>query len=495
MHEQLLKVYEEHNASKLGEVDNLIAKPQYVGKELELYQKVCKKYGVQPAQYESTTPDTKPLATAGAIAAPLLGGDVVPAAGTGSLFGSSPFGGASSSIFGAASPTNSASSGSALFGSSPFGGSAFGGGGGGLFAAASSSSTPFGTSSFGNAAAGGSLFGGGSTAVGGGGFGTPQSWVREQLLKVYSLHNASKLSEVDNLLAKPQYAGKELELYHKVCKKYGVQPAQYEGAAGAVTAPVGGLAAGAAPSGGEAMMVTGSSTSLFGAPSGFGALGGGAFGAASSGSTPFGASPFGAAAGGSPFGGGPAAGGGGFGAPPASGGAAGAFGSPAAFGGGLQGGGLGGAPGGNPFGGGLQGFGASPFASASVPAANPFGASAASASPFAAAPAPAFGSPSPLGAVGSAFGGGAGPFGGPSSGGSPFGGAAAGSSVFGGGLPLAGGGFAALAAQAQPQCFGGCSPSPSPFASAPMAGFGGGNAFGGGGGSAFGGSQWTQHRG
>ena len=49
-----------------------------------------------------------------------------------------------------------------------------------------------------------------------------KAWVREKVLVIYQQHNPSKLTDVDKLLAK--YAGKEDEMYQKICKKYGVAP-------------------------------------------------------------------------------------------------------------------------------------------------------------------------------------------------------------------------------------------------------------------------------
>ena len=56
---------------------------------------------------------------------------------------------------------------------------------------------------------------------------TPKAWVREQVLVLYQKHNPSKLAEVEKLLAK--YAGKEEEMYQKICKKYSVAPLARKG--------------------------------------------------------------------------------------------------------------------------------------------------------------------------------------------------------------------------------------------------------------------------
>eukprot|EP00913_Durusdinium_trenchii_P005489 g5116.t1 len=125
--ERMVKIYKEHNPSKVSEIDTLMAK--YVGQEHTMYLKICKKYSVQPE------PEIK---ADGGAAGGLFGSAAAPSAG--GLFGS---------------PSTGASSGGAASGGS---GGLFGGGGSG------SSSSLFGSSSLG--ASSGGLFGSSGSAAG-----------------------------------------------------------------------------------------------------------------------------------------------------------------------------------------------------------------------------------------------------------------------------------------------------------------------------------------
>lgn len=214
---RILAIYQQHNPSKIAEVDNLLVKNQ--GKEYELYMRICNKYKVppQPQLGGGAAPQgmfgaaqaANPFAAApsgatpfggvpqgfGASSAsafggsPFGGGASQPAFGTPSALGGTPFGGAApnpfggsgaapmnpfgaaapSSMFGAPAATTPAFGTPSALGASPFAGggaaSPFGapGSGGGM--------SPFGMASgatpFGAAGAGGA-FGGSLGAVGGG---------------------------------------------------------------------------------------------------------------------------------------------------------------------------------------------------------------------------------------------------------------------------------------------------------------------------------------
>ncbi|CAE7588924.1 unnamed protein product [Symbiodinium sp. CCMP2592] len=283
--ERMIKIYQQHNPSKVGEIDVLMGK--YVGQEHTMYLKICKKYNVQP----------EPEISQGA-------GALSPGLGStgGGLFGggagAAPFGGAASSgLFGGGAPSSfgAPQSSGGMFGggasASPFGGGASAGGlfGGGAAASpfgASSGGGMFGggasASPFGGAASGGGLFGGGAAApFGGGGSGglfsqaaaggamdVKQAY-RERMIRIYQQHNPSKLNEIDQLMSK--YNGQEHVMYLKICNKYKVQP-EPEIRPGGVGLPQGGAFGtpmGVAPMGGAP---------LGGAPMGGAPMGGG-FGA------------------------------------------------------------------------------------------------------------------------------------------------------------------------------------------------------------------------
>eukprot|EP00439_Symbiodinium_sp_Y106_P003219 s8091_g1.t1 len=55
-------------------------------------------------------------------------------------------------------------------------------------------------------------------------------WCRQKLEEVYAKHNPDKVGAIDALLG-GKYKGKELEMYQKVCQKYGVTPEKYPHAA------------------------------------------------------------------------------------------------------------------------------------------------------------------------------------------------------------------------------------------------------------------------
>merc|ERR1719401_2622092 len=63
--ERITVIYQQHNPSKLGEIENLLVK--YKDKENELYLKVCKKYNVTPTPGPAAG---APLGAGGAFAAP-----------------------------------------------------------------------------------------------------------------------------------------------------------------------------------------------------------------------------------------------------------------------------------------------------------------------------------------------------------------------------------------------------------------------------------------
>eukprot|EP00931_Biecheleriopsis_adriatica_P102925 TRINITY_DN7782_c0_g1_i1.p1 TRINITY_DN7782_c0_g1~~TRINITY_DN7782_c0_g1_i1.p1 ORF type:complete len:2353 (-),score=629.77 TRINITY_DN7782_c0_g1_i1:22-7080(-) len=363
--DRMIKIYQQHNPSKVGEIDTLMGK--YVGQEHTMYLKICKKYNVPPE------PEIKPGATASIAGGSASSGS---ASSGGGLFGSASPGSASSGggLFGAA-----ATSGGGLFGSSggasssSLGGSLFGGSAsssGGL-GGASSSSSFFGSSSSGGAG----LFGtpAASAPAAGGGVDVKQAY-KDRMVKIYQQHNPSKVGEIDTLMGK--YVGQEHTMYLKICKKYNVPP-EPEIKAGGAPSSGGGLF-GSAPSGvamgggfgmqssgGFGGMQSSGSSSPFGGAAQGGLFGGGAsssgFGGASS--SGFGAS----SSGGGLFGGAASSGGfggGGFGAPAT----AGAFGAPASsspFG----------APAGGSFGAPASGGGL--FGGGGMPAASPFGASTA----------------------------------------------------------------------------------------------------------------------
>eukprot|EP00439_Symbiodinium_sp_Y106_P032047 s2705_g3.t2 len=326
--ERMIKIYQQHNPSKVSEIDSLMGK--YVGQEHTMYLKICKKYNVQPEPEisQNTAAPTPGLGITG-------GG-----ASGGGLFGG---GGTTSSLFGGGGGASS-------------GGSLFGGGGassGSLFGQASSGGA-LGGSFLGGPTAGtpsGGLFGG-PAAAGTGQVDRKQAY-RERMIKIYQQHNPSKVGEIDVLMGK--YVGQEHTMYLKICKKYNVQPEpEISPGAGAPSPGLGntggglfGGGTGAAPFGGAASsgLFGGGASSTFGAPhsSGGGMFGGGAsaspFGGGASGGGLFGggaaASPFGASSGGGLFGGGASA-------------------SP--FGGATSGGGLfGGGASASPFGGGASG--------------------------------------------------------------------------------------------------------------------------------------------
>ncbi|CAE7529001.1 NUP145 [Symbiodinium natans] len=317
----MVKIYQQHNPSKLNEIDTLMAK--YAGNEHVMYLKICNKYQVQPEpEIKAPAGPSSSFGAPGATGGGLFGGG---ASSGGGLFGQAAPGGAASSgggLFGQASP-----SGGGLFGqASPGGGASSGGGlfgqaspsGGGLFGQASpGGGASSGGGMFGQASPGGlsGAFGASPSALGAGGVDVKQAY-RERMIKIYQQHNPSKVNEIDALMGK--YVGQEHTMYLKICKKYNVQPEpEIRGAASP----------------------------------GLGNTGGGLFGGAAAGS---------------PFGGGASSGGGLFG-----GGAA-AFGSGASSGGGLFGGGAAASPfggaaassGGGLFGGG--GAAASPFGVAQV---------------------------------------------------------------------------------------------------------------------------------
>ncbi|CAE8679398.1 unnamed protein product [Polarella glacialis] len=224
-------------------------------------------------------------ASAGASSGSLFGGDAAPAgSSSGSLFGSSTGGLAGPSLFGGVASAGSGS----LFGGAAAVASA-GAAPGSLFGGVAASAGASSGSLFGGAAAvsagaaSGSLFGGVAAATGSSpgslssaavtsGISDPatqsseRDWCQEQITQVYKEHNASKLTEVEALLAK--HVGKEMQLYERVCKKYGIAASQFPGATvGGTTAVV------AAPAGVIAESTP--ATGLFGSAAGSSSLFGG----------------------------------------------------------------------------------------------------------------------------------------------------------------------------------------------------------------------------
>ncbi|CAE7949118.1 unnamed protein product [Symbiodinium sp. KB8] len=323
--ERMVKIYQQHNPSKVSEIDTLMGK--YVGQEHTMYLKICKKYNVQPE------PEISQSAAAPTPSLGITGGG---ASSGGSLFGGASSGGTLSSFGGGGTS-------SALFGGgggASSGGSLFGGGGassGSLFGQASGGA--LGGSLLGGPAAaapsGGAGLFGGAAATGPGQVDVKQAY-RERMIKIYQQHNPSKVNEIDALMGK--YVGQEHTMYLKICKKYNVQPEpEISQNAGALSSGIGntggGLFGGAAPSPPQAFAAASSGLFGGGAASTFGVpqtSGGGLFGGAAA------ASPFGATSGGGLFGGGGA--------------------SASPFGGAASGGGLfGGGASASPFGGAASG--------------------------------------------------------------------------------------------------------------------------------------------
>ncbi|CAE7563039.1 unnamed protein product, partial [Symbiodinium sp. CCMP2456] len=252
--ERMIKIYQQHNPSKLNEIDTLMAK--YLGNEHTMYLKICNKYKVQPE------PEIKPAAAAG-----LTSASAAPAA-------------------------SAASSGGGLFGSA-----------GGMSSGASLFGAPSSGGASSLAASSGGLFGAPSAAPATGPVDVKQAY-RERMIKIYQQHNPSKVNEIDTLMGK--YVGQEHTMYLKICKKYNVQPEpEISQNAGALSAGLGNTGGGLFGGGGAAPFAAASSglfgggvSSTFGAPqtSGGGLFGGGAA-----------ASPFGASSGGGLFGGGASA--------------------------------------------------------------------------------------------------------------------------------------------------------------------------------------------
>lgn len=171
----LLQFYQQHNPSKVGEVDRLLAK--YQGNEEQLFRNLAKRYNLDPSMFGLTSTPT--LGSTPAPAAPAFGsgfGHPTPLGFAGAAPASTPF----SSPFGTGSPAPAPSSfGASSFGASPLssgfghasamgtgsGVASPGFGGGGTFGSASGAASAPATS-FG-ALASSSGFGGG------GGAGTP----------------------------------------------------------------------------------------------------------------------------------------------------------------------------------------------------------------------------------------------------------------------------------------------------------------------------------
>ena len=57
---------------------------------------------------------------------------------------------------------------------------------------------------------------------------TGLEWVTEEISKVYRKHNPDKLDDILQQI-KTKYAGMEMTMYLKVCKKYGVTPSEFPG--------------------------------------------------------------------------------------------------------------------------------------------------------------------------------------------------------------------------------------------------------------------------
>eukprot|EP00929_Paragymnodinium_shiwhaense_P038897 TRINITY_DN20488_c1_g2_i1.p1 TRINITY_DN20488_c1_g2~~TRINITY_DN20488_c1_g2_i1.p1 ORF type:complete len:2317 (+),score=571.89 TRINITY_DN20488_c1_g2_i1:93-7043(+) len=456
--ELMVQIYQQHNPTKVSEIDTLMTKYKGQERTMYLkickkYNVQPKPEDqVLPGQAAALGGAFGAASTGGGG---LFGGAAAGgAAATGGLFGAAaatsggglfgaPASTGSGGLFGAASATTggglfgsaaASTGGGGLFGSAPAASSGgFGGGfgastGGGLFGSAAAAtgsafgspapsgmfggaaptsafgqpaapaSSPFGqpapqATPFGAAPAQANPFGGGIASMGAAP--APANVVQEygqRITQIYQHFNPSKLNEVANLLAKN--AGKEHDLYLRICKKYNVPPqppvagaapagganpfgggmqagfggapagspfggggAPAAGGFGGNASPFGAApAAAASPFGGSTQPAFGSTSALGGAASPFGAS---PFGGAAA-PTAAAASPFGGAAGVSPFGGSAVAAGGGFGAAAAQ-----AAASP--FGGGGVGGGFGGAAA-SPFGGGAAaspfggGFGGSAFA-------------------------------------------------------------------------------------------------------------------------------------
>jgi len=266
----LLQFYQQHNPSKVGEVEKNLAK--YKGKETEMFSKLAKKYKVPNPLDKSSTLAASP--SSGSI--PLTQPSPFSAVPTPAATKPSPFGTtqpSSSSPFNSAAGTSSAPT---PFGtmpsSSPFGAptapvptSPFGGGGSMAsstaistfgaaatnqaapspfgaatqsaapsgFRSASTTATPFGTTAFGGQPQQQQPFGGDTANTNNFGGRPP----REILISFYQTHNPTKISEVDKLLAK--YAGKEEQLFRNLAKKYNLDPKMFgiQGEAPAPAAP------------------------------------------------------------------------------------------------------------------------------------------------------------------------------------------------------------------------------------------------------------------
>lgn len=269
---RLVAFYQQHNPSKLGDVDATLAK--YRGSEEALFAKLAKKYKVP--QVNTSAPVSSPFGAAKA-AGPV----------------SSPFGAAKSTAAPVSSPFGVAKSTAPSFGNSTPVASPFGGSNSGGFGQTSGFGTkpsPFGqapaapafgsaTTSFGQSSSpspfGGSsgttpAFGSTTSLGGGGGFGGNSGGVnyRELLVQFYQQHNPTKLSEVDKTLAK--YRGKEQQLFANLGKKYNVP---VPGGLGGAVRPPGQASFGQASNLGAAP--------VFGNPSmpSFGGSSGGGFGA------------------------------------------------------------------------------------------------------------------------------------------------------------------------------------------------------------------------
>ena len=248
---QLVNFYTKYNPSKLGTVDQVLAK--YRGQETKLFASLRKKYQVPVTETFNSPSGTQPAAGAASPSGTTAFGQTPSSPGGfgTQTFGSPGFGAPTSATtgFGGQQPAQAQQqAGATAFGSTGFG-------------ASSNTSSGFGSTSFGGtsfgAPQGGSGFGqtgfGGSS---GGAFGQ-QTDYRARLVEFYTKHNPSKLSSVDAVLTK--YRGRETELFAQLERKYANKaPAQGFGSGMNTTMQ--------APSTGQGFGSTG-----FGTTSGFGA--------------------------------------------------------------------------------------------------------------------------------------------------------------------------------------------------------------------------------
>ncbi|GLD95461.1 hypothetical protein PINS_up004106 [Pythium insidiosum] len=239
--QKLVEFYQQHNPTKLGDVDSTLAK--YKGNEAKLFQNLSIKYKTanplgavaQSPVLPPKSPGSSPFGNAGAFSSISLGGTQ-----------SAPSFGSTNQIGFGAKASGSASPAQSPFVTSPVEGNSFRSIGSGSFTTGTATPPAFGggvssSPAFGAA----SQLGGGSA-----GFGLTQSSAhRDRLVKFYQQYNPDKLKDVDSTLEK--YKGNEEKLFKMLEQKYvtGVptQPSAF-GAPAAGGSPFGGGSAFGAPS-------------------------------------------------------------------------------------------------------------------------------------------------------------------------------------------------------------------------------------------------------